>query len=123
MTQATPTQELAAKDLHGYEWRFKHIFRGNCFCNSTWLSNWRWVIFKNNLAQLSDLLNRLIVFVSSGLTCSCFRSTSETFAYNRLEHICYIQETGCRRCLCVSEVAGLLLYSVSCWSSDIMLLW
>ncbi|KAI3884411.1 hypothetical protein MKW92_049060 [Papaver armeniacum] len=28
MAQATPTQELAAKDLHGYEWRFKHIFRG-----------------------------------------------------------------------------------------------
>ncbi|KAB2074362.1 hypothetical protein ES319_A07G149200v1 [Gossypium barbadense] len=28
MNQATPTQELAAKDLHGYEWRFKHIFRG-----------------------------------------------------------------------------------------------
>ncbi|KAL6175275.1 hypothetical protein ACLB2K_051917 [Fragaria x ananassa] len=28
MTQATPTQELVAKDLHGYEWRFKHIFRG-----------------------------------------------------------------------------------------------
>ncbi|KAL1828150.1 auxin response factor 9 isoform X1 [Daucus carota subsp. sativus] len=28
MTQATPTQELVAKDLHGTEWRFKHIFRG-----------------------------------------------------------------------------------------------
>ncbi|KAJ4952355.1 hypothetical protein NE237_029187 [Protea cynaroides] len=28
MSQSTPTQELAAKDLHGYEWRFKHIFRG-----------------------------------------------------------------------------------------------
>ncbi|KAK6919962.1 B3 DNA binding domain [Dillenia turbinata] len=28
MSQATPTQELAAKDLHGFEWRFKHIFRG-----------------------------------------------------------------------------------------------
>ncbi|OVA14720.1 AUX/IAA protein [Macleaya cordata] len=28
MTQPTPTQELLAKDLHGYEWRFKHIFRG-----------------------------------------------------------------------------------------------
>ncbi|EXC24693.1 hypothetical protein L484_003135 [Morus notabilis] len=27
MTQSTPTQELVAKDLHGYEWRFKHIFR------------------------------------------------------------------------------------------------
>uniref|UniRef100_A0A7N1A0G5 Auxin response factor n=1 Tax=Kalanchoe fedtschenkoi TaxID=63787 RepID=A0A7N1A0G5_KALFE len=28
MSEATPTQELAAKDLHGYDWRFKHIFRG-----------------------------------------------------------------------------------------------
>lgn len=28
MTQATPTQDLVAKDLHEYEWRFKHIFRG-----------------------------------------------------------------------------------------------
>ncbi|KAJ8621816.1 hypothetical protein MRB53_030345 [Persea americana] len=28
MTQPTPTQELVAKDLHGLEWRFKHIFRG-----------------------------------------------------------------------------------------------
>ncbi|KAI7743237.1 hypothetical protein M8C21_024875 [Ambrosia artemisiifolia] len=26
--QPTPTQELVAKDLHGFEWRFKHIFRG-----------------------------------------------------------------------------------------------
>ncbi|KAK8710643.1 hypothetical protein V6N13_145957 [Hibiscus sabdariffa] len=28
MNEVTPTQELVAKDLHGYEWRFKHIFRG-----------------------------------------------------------------------------------------------
>ncbi|XP_057520598.1 auxin response factor 9 isoform X1 [Amaranthus tricolor] len=28
MTQQTPTQELSAEDLHGYPWRFKHIFRG-----------------------------------------------------------------------------------------------
>ncbi|XP_047338413.1 auxin response factor 9-like isoform X2 [Impatiens glandulifera] len=28
MTQQTPTQELVAKDLHGLEWRFKHIYRG-----------------------------------------------------------------------------------------------
>lgn len=28
MNQSTPTQELAARDLHGYEWKFKHIFRG-----------------------------------------------------------------------------------------------
>ncbi|GKD13992.1 auxin response factor 18-like protein isoform X2 [Tanacetum coccineum] len=28
MAEPTPTQELVAKDLHGTEWRFKHIFRG-----------------------------------------------------------------------------------------------
>ncbi|XP_070039013.1 auxin response factor 9 isoform X2 [Nicotiana tomentosiformis] len=28
MNQQTPTQELIAKDLHGTEWHFKHIFRG-----------------------------------------------------------------------------------------------
>ncbi|XP_047324912.1 auxin response factor 9-like isoform X2 [Impatiens glandulifera] len=28
MTQPIPTQELVARDLHGCEWRFKHIFRG-----------------------------------------------------------------------------------------------
>ncbi|KAH1199041.1 Auxin response factor 9 [Glycine max] len=28
MSKSTPTQELVAKDLQGYEWRFKHIFRG-----------------------------------------------------------------------------------------------
>nr|QCI44197.1 ARF9 [Lilium hybrid cultivar] len=28
MSQPIPTQELSAKDLHGFEWRFKHIFRG-----------------------------------------------------------------------------------------------
>ncbi|VVB06553.1 unnamed protein product [Arabis nemorensis] len=28
MTQVTPTQELVTRDLHGFEWRFKHIFRG-----------------------------------------------------------------------------------------------
>ncbi|CAM8941089.1 unnamed protein product [Rhodiola kirilowii] len=28
MSQPTPTQELVGKDLHGVEWRFKHIFRG-----------------------------------------------------------------------------------------------
>ncbi|XP_008811924.2 auxin response factor 2A-like [Phoenix dactylifera] len=28
MCRQPPTQELAAKDLHGVEWRFRHIFRG-----------------------------------------------------------------------------------------------
>lgn len=29
MSQHPPTQELVAKDLHGVEWRFRHIFRGD----------------------------------------------------------------------------------------------
>lgn len=29
MTQQTPTQELVAEDVHGYQWKFKHIFRGD----------------------------------------------------------------------------------------------
>jgi len=28
MSQQPPSQELAARDLHGMEWRFRHIFRG-----------------------------------------------------------------------------------------------
>ncbi|ESQ38374.1 hypothetical protein EUTSA_v10029161mg [Eutrema salsugineum] len=29
MSQPTPSQEIVAKDLHGCEWRFKHVFRGS----------------------------------------------------------------------------------------------
>lgn len=29
MSKQPPTQELVAKDLHGNEWRFRHIFRGD----------------------------------------------------------------------------------------------
>ncbi|KAF8053210.1 hypothetical protein N665_1449s0013 [Sinapis alba] len=28
MTQKTPAQDLVAEDVHGYKWKFKHIFRG-----------------------------------------------------------------------------------------------
>lgn len=27
--QQRPSQELVAKDLHGMEWKFRHIYRGN----------------------------------------------------------------------------------------------
>ncbi|GJM85263.1 hypothetical protein PR202_ga01698 [Eleusine coracana subsp. coracana] len=33
MTQNPPWQELVAKDLHGNEWHFRHIFRANCPSN------------------------------------------------------------------------------------------
>ncbi|MED6110470.1 Arf11p [Stylosanthes scabra] len=29
MTTENPTQELVAKDIHGVEWKFKHIYRGH----------------------------------------------------------------------------------------------
>lgn len=28
MSQQTPTQELVMKDMHGFEWHFRHIYRG-----------------------------------------------------------------------------------------------
>ncbi|CAL5409728.1 unnamed protein product [Camellia sinensis] len=59
MTQSTPTLDLVAKDLHGHEWRFKHIFRG--------------------------------------------KSTSKTFAYDRLEYFCDFQKISCRGCFCFPE--------------------
>ena len=37
MIQQPPTQELVAKDLHGNEWFFRHIFHGRflaMFCVS-----------------------------------------------------------------------------------------
>ncbi|XLT36067.1 hypothetical protein HN873_067359, partial [Arachis hypogaea] len=27
MTMKNPTQELVAKDIHGVQWKFKHIYR------------------------------------------------------------------------------------------------
>ncbi|CAN1346162.1 Auxin response factor 11 [Linum perenne] len=29
MSQTTPAHDLVAKDLHGHEWRFRHIHRGH----------------------------------------------------------------------------------------------
>ena len=37
MSQHPPNQELVAKDLHGVEWRFRHIFRGDA---SSYYSYW-----------------------------------------------------------------------------------
>ena len=29
MSQDIPSQELVARDLHGQDWKFRHIYRGN----------------------------------------------------------------------------------------------
>lgn len=31
MSREPPAQELVAKDLHGTEWRFRHIYRGTYY--------------------------------------------------------------------------------------------
>lgn len=33
-SQQPPAQELIAKDLHGNEWKFRHVFRGKIYSNS-----------------------------------------------------------------------------------------
>jgi hypothetical protein len=38
MSRQPPTQELVAKDLHGVEWRFRHIFRGDHSSNIVLIS-------------------------------------------------------------------------------------
>ncbi|KAL5983943.1 ADP-ribosylation factor 2 [Asimina triloba] len=40
MTQQPPTQDLVAKDLHGVNWRFRHIFRGELYAISFSMGYW-----------------------------------------------------------------------------------
>lgn len=49
MSKQPPTQELVAKDLHGNEWHFRHIFRG---------------IIKFNWPYLSTCLMKVSIVVS-----------------------------------------------------------
>ena len=39
MSQNPPCQELVAKDLHGTEWHFRHIFRGELTLFAAWIEN------------------------------------------------------------------------------------
>lgn len=56
-----PCQELVAKDLHGSEWKFRHIYRGNMqpkhvrtddilsvICCMGGLSIWIWYVYEVN---------------------------------------------------------------------------
>lgn len=45
MARQPPTQELVAKDLHGIEWRFRHIFRGNELHENCRIAEFRLGIF------------------------------------------------------------------------------
>ncbi|XLS58457.1 hypothetical protein HN51_008212, partial [Arachis hypogaea] len=72
MSQPTPTQELVAKDLHGYEWRFKHIFRGKGhnefsfefygFLSSTQALHHNWMEYFNFVASKRLVAGNTFVF-------------------------------------------------------------
>lgn len=88
MTQATPTQELAAKDLHGFEWKFKHIYRGNFDWTLLWFA------LKAKWSRHGSYI----------LSTNVIRSTKKTLAYNWLEYICRNQKIGRRRRICFPKV-------------------
>ncbi|KAG8087467.1 hypothetical protein GUJ93_ZPchr0010g10582 [Zizania palustris] len=50
MTQSPPTQELVAKDLHGMDWWFRHIFRGQALQSSLYLMISIWSPFEGEEA-------------------------------------------------------------------------
>lgn len=106
MTQPTPTQDLVAKDLHGYEWRFKHIFRGTnvtCGHHFTFLS---FLVLSMTPVSSSWMEKLFILCYDENMHIPfnpCWsskflvaRSTEETLTYNWMEYICHFKEIGCR---------------------------
>ncbi|MFS7986623.1 putative transcription factor B3-Domain family [Helianthus anomalus] len=71
MTQATPTQELSAYDLHRTEWRFKNIFRGQLRRH---LLTTGWSTFLTN-KQLVD--GDSFVFLRGKQLITCWSQTSK----------------------------------------------
>ncbi|WRX20941.1 Auxin response factor domain - like 1 [Theobroma cacao] len=63
MSRQPPKQELVARDLHGNEWRFEHVFKGN------------------NI----NLNNELLYFIFDSHEDWDARSTTKALAYKRLE--------------------------------------
>lgn len=99
MTQQIPAQALVAKDLHGFEWHFKHIFRGNYstprsvqFCLPTTKGWYGWNFFK------------LLYGPSTHSWFLINRPTPEAFAYHRVEYLCFLKEISCRGFFCILEV-------------------
>ena len=85
MSQNPPCQELVAKDLHGTEWHFRHIFRGELTLLAIWLEN-SFHSFKDSL--ISVALNLSIFLVSCPPFYVSFRTTEEASPYYWLECLC-----------------------------------
>jgi hypothetical protein len=84
MSMPTPTQELVTKDLHGSEWRFKHIYRGmllNCLLNNLGATDQGGICAATSAAQF----------------CNSFfsRPTPSAPSDYWMEHVCHIKEADC----------------------------
>lgn len=67
MSRQPPTQELVAKDLHGNEWRFRHIFRGmrsNLCVSSHRLYGYYFLVFF--ICLLTEVVIKLYLPLSAG---------------------------------------------------------
>jgi hypothetical protein len=70
----TPTQELITKDLHGSEWRFKHIYRG--------------MYSTVSISTEFSIFMQLMVLNSA-------RPTPSAPSDYWMEHVCHIKEADC----------------------------
>lgn len=124
--QQRPSQELIAKDLHGVEWRFRHIYRGKI---SSWLPSYQlivwyavptWYYFEGYSMQ--RVVKRKSCLFNS-LPCLIFlRSTSKAFAYYRMEHFCEPKGSHLRRCSSFSQVLKELYWSKQTIDNSVALL-
>lgn len=92
--QQRPSQELVAKDLHGVEWKFRHIYRGVRLNFDRFV--WKFPYF------LSILTHWIL---NLGIGFCVFRSTEATFAYYRVEHFCKPEESRFWGCSSLSKVS------------------
>lgn len=76
-----------AKDLHGQEWRFRHIYRG---MSSVFL-----ILMDKSIRIVHGCLVLYLLFLMS-------RATTTTLAYYWVECICEQEETCIWRCCSVS---------------------
>lgn len=88
-----------AKDLHGLEWRFRHIYRGIVLNVSTHQIFW-YCSFKEKIYRLEYHSTHEYFFSLYDMG----RSTKEAFAHNWMECICKQEEAGVWGCCAVSQV-------------------
>lgn len=93
--QQRPSQELVAKDLHGVEWRFRHIYRGNI--DESLKSCLFLISLPPPQKETEGEINEVQCLIP-------FRSAEAASAYNWMEYFCEPKESCFRGCSSLSEV-------------------